>query len=102
MHERIDEEGIGDQQAAGPETARVGVPIFGLGMGGCGAETVEHALRRVPGVQSISVNPATEMAYITYDAIQTDLDELRRAIEAAGVQAGARETWSSLSEARFA
>jgi len=71
----------------------VAIPLFGLELGGCGAEQAERALRSVPGVLYVYANRATEMAYVRYDAEQTGPATLRRAVEAAGLRAGPPTTW---------
>lgn len=64
--------------------ARATLPILGLTWGGGGALAVERALQQAAGVLRAYANPATEMAYVEYDAEQTDLDALQTAIEQAG------------------
>lgn len=49
-------------------------------------ETIETALKELPGVKNVRVNLATEKAYVTYNASLTTLDDMRNAIEAAGYQ----------------
>ena len=51
------------------------------------ALTVEAALRAVPGVLRAYVNPATEAAYVEYDADQCDAADLARAVESVGIHA---------------
>jgi cation transport ATPase len=46
---------------------RLTIPISGLRCAGSECYTLERALRRVPGVVDVYVNPVTEMAYIDYD-----------------------------------
>ncbi len=64
------------------------IPVYGLGCGGTGAATIERELVSTYGVLRAYVNPATETAYIDYDATETDAWVLARAIEHAGYQAG--------------
>ena len=47
--------------------AKVTAAIYGLTCGGGGALTLERALGRIPGVITVYVSPATELAYIEYD-----------------------------------
>ena len=58
--------------------------------------TVEKALREVPGVLRAYVNPATEAAYVEYDADRCNETDLVGAVESVGVHplrpAGARRT----------
>jgi hypothetical protein len=45
-------------------TSRFTIPISGLRFGGSECFTIERALRRVPGVVDVYVNPVTELAYV--------------------------------------
>lgn len=67
----------------------VTLPIEDLGCAGSGAIIVERALAKVPGVLRVYVNPATEMAYVRFDADRCDATALRMAIERAGFHMGA-------------
>lgn len=53
-----------------------------------GVLQIERALAQTPGVISVYANPATEMAYVTYDPRQVDPARLVQAIERAGFRAG--------------
>lgn len=64
------------------------VPIEDFGCAGSGALIVERALAKVVGVLRVYVNPATEMAYIQYDAELCDVNRLRDAIAHSGFRAG--------------
>lgn len=64
------------------------IPVYGLGCGGGGASTIERELARQPGVVSVYVNPATETAYIDYDAALIGAARLARVIERSGYRAG--------------
>lgn len=70
------------------KTRRLTLSIHGLARGGGGALTVERALEKVYGVAQAYVNPATEMAYIEYDADRTAPDLLIAAVERMGFGAG--------------
>ncbi len=65
---------------AGPDTA-VTLALTGMTCGGC-AQTIEKALRAVPGVASASVNLATEKATVEGDDLDTAA--LVKAVEDAG------------------
>lgn len=58
-------------------------PVEGMTCASCVAR-VEKALASVEGVRKASVNLATEEAAVTLDRSRTDLEELRRAVAAAG------------------
>ena len=64
------------------------IPIYGLGCGGGGATTIERELARQPGVLRVYVNPATETAYVDYDAALTGAARLAQVIEQSGYRAG--------------
>ncbi len=49
-------------------------------------QTIEAALRNLPGVLSVRVNLGTERAYVTYNPAIGSVEEMRLAIEAAGYQ----------------
>jgi hypothetical protein len=50
---------------------RMTLDISGWGRGGGGSLIIERALAREAGVLCAPVNPATEMAYVEYDAKRT-------------------------------
>lgn len=76
-------------------THRITLPVYNLSCAGGGAVTVERALLRTPGVRHVYVNPATEMAYVEYDANQIDSASLTAAIEYAGFGAPRLEARSA-------
>ncbi len=64
-------------------------------------ETIETALRALPGVAAVTVNLATEKARVTYNPSMTTLDDMRTAIEGAGYQyLGLAEQLSAEAEAK--
>ncbi len=69
------------EEAEGPATLR----IEGMHCASCVA-AVEKALAKVPGVQTASVNLATETAQVDFGDDRAQRDELVRAVEAAGYQ----------------
>jgi Cu+-exporting ATPase len=66
--------------AAASITARL--EIKGMRCASC-AVAVERALKETPGVSEAAVNPATELATVTFDSA-TQIGELERAVERAG------------------
>ena len=52
----------------------------------CAGESagLERRLRRVSGVRSVTVNPVTETAYVTFDPRRTNSEELEFVVAAAG------------------
>ena len=77
-----------DSRPARRDVRRVTVPIFGLGCGGAGFETVERALAATPGVLRAYVNPATEMAYVEFDGCACGTEALKDAVRRAGLRPG--------------
>ena len=63
----------------------VTAPVRGMHCAACVGKE-EHALTSVAGVESASVNLATERATIAFDPAQTDFARLRAAVEAAGYE----------------
>jgi Cu+-exporting ATPase len=70
--------------AAVPST-EVQLPIEGMSCASC-VNRIERFLRKTPGVAEASVNLATEVATVRYLPEVAGLDELVRAIEAAGYE----------------
>jgi len=66
-------------------SAEVRLPIEGMSCASC-VNRIERFLRKTPGVAEANVNLATEVATITYLPEIAGLDELARAIEAAGYE----------------
>lgn len=60
------------------------LPVAGLACGGGGYRTVERVLKTVSGVESVTVNPVTEAAYVTIDRKRCSEATLRRALDRAG------------------
>jgi Cu+-exporting ATPase len=64
--------------------------IRGMTCAAC-VQRVEKAIRKLPGVESASVNLATERATIRFDRQRVGLPEIKRAVSAAGYTALTRE-----------
>ncbi|HWQ12597.1 MAG TPA: heavy metal translocating P-type ATPase [Roseiflexaceae bacterium] len=62
---------------------QVELPITGMTCASC-VRRVERALQKVPGVESASVNLATEQASVSYDPAQASPAQLQAAVESAG------------------
>lgn len=65
---------------AGVETS---LPITGMTCASC-VNRVEKAVGKVPGVERVAVNLATERATVDYDPATTNLGQIARAVEKAG------------------
>ncbi|NLI20870.1 MAG: copper-translocating P-type ATPase [Clostridiales bacterium] len=77
---------IGYEALEQTDTQNATIPIGGMTCAAC-AQRVEKAIRRLEGVQSVSVNLATEKATVAYHAGQVRLSAIRDAIGKAGYQA---------------
>jgi Cu+-exporting ATPase len=74
-----------DDAAPPPLDSIDSIDIRGMTCASC-VRRVERALRAVPGVQSATVNFATEQASVTYDASLTTHDALAQAVRNAGYE----------------
>jgi Cu+-exporting ATPase len=70
---------------AATPSAEIQLPIEGMSCASC-VNRIERFLRKTPGVEEANVNLATEVATITYLPEIAGLDELAKAIEAAGYE----------------
>jgi Cu+-exporting ATPase len=61
------------------------IKIGGMSCAMC-VKAVENSLRQVPGIEELTVNLATEQAYVAYDDKKAGLADMKKAIEAAGYQ----------------
>ena len=59
------------------------IKLRGMSCASC-ANSIEEAIRSVPGVSNSSVNFGAEQATITYDPRKTNIEKIQEAIEAAG------------------
>lgn len=66
-------------------TLKVAFPIINLPCGG--GPVVEHVIRGVPGVIDVYVNPATETAYVEYEAERLTPAEIAGAVRKVGCEA---------------
>ena len=60
--------------------------LRGMSCASC-ANSVEDAIRSIPGVSECSVNFGAEQATVTYDPKRTDLEAIQNAVDAAGYSA---------------
>jgi Cu+-exporting ATPase len=63
----------------------VTISVGGMMCATC-VETIEAALRELPGVVSVRVNLGTERAYVTYNPSLSGIPDIKKAIEDAGYQ----------------
>jgi len=57
------------------------------------AASLEHHLGHVPGIVEVTVNPLTEIAYITFDPSLANTPMILRHIEEAGFRGAERQPW---------
>jgi len=71
----------------GPEDeSRAVLDLEGMTCASC-AMRIEKGLKKIPGVKDASVNLATEQASVTYDPMQTNLEQMVQKVEAVGYKA---------------
>ncbi|GAA6762714.1 heavy metal translocating P-type ATPase [Thermus hydrothermalis] len=68
-----------------PVVARSEIPVKGMTCASCVAR-VERAIRKLPGILSVSVNLATEKAFVEYLPDTVSLSRIRQAIREAGYE----------------
>lgn len=68
-------------------SVRVELPVSGLTCSAC-VQSLERALRAVPGVTRATVNLTTERAFVEYDPKTTGLAAVHEAMKTAGYRAG--------------
>ena len=73
-------------EAGGTSPASVRFPVEGMTCASC-VNRIERYLNKVEGVEAASVNLATESASVRYDASAVRLEDLGKAVEAAGYEA---------------
>ncbi|MCQ1529706.1 heavy metal translocating P-type ATPase [Lutispora saccharofermentans] len=79
------------------ETKAIAVPISGMTCAAC-AKAIERAVSKLEGVESVSVNFATEKANIKYNPKATRLSEIKQAISKAGYKALEIESSNKVDE----
>ncbi|MDR1238966.1 MAG: heavy metal translocating P-type ATPase [Treponema sp.] len=91
---------IGYEVAEKSKAAGITIPIGGMTCAACVAR-VEKAIRKVAGVETVSVNLATEKASVSYDPRQVRVSAIREAIEKAGYEAPEISGASAVDEDRL-
>src|SRR5512134_3468557 len=69
------------KRMANPQTLEI--PIAGMDCAEC-TQHVQHAIEKLPGVQSVNVFLGTEKAVVQLDPAQVDLPAIRAAVQGAG------------------
>src|SRR2546426_936588 len=68
------------------DNSRAVLTLEGMTCASC-ATRIEKGLKKVPGVKDASVNFASEQATVTYDAAQTNLEQMVQKVDAVGYKA---------------
>lgn len=79
------------------ETKEISVPISGMTCAAC-AKSVEKAVGKLDGIESVNVNFATEKAIIKYNPKSVRLSEIKQAISKAGYKALEIENKNTIDE----
>jgi Cu+-exporting ATPase len=77
---------IGYQVLDAPKGCAVTIPIGGMTCAAC-AQRIEKALRKLEGVETVTVNLATEKATVVYNPQVVRISAIKEAIEKAGYKA---------------
>lgn len=83
IKEAVEKAGYGVQEDEEPSRREVSIPIGGMTCAAC-AKAIERAIKRLPGVDEVSVNLATEKARVVYNPAMVRLSEIKQAIIKAG------------------
>ncbi len=84
----IEEKTVVPEIQPGAESRAV-LDLEGMTCSSC-AMRIEKGLKKVPGVKDASVNLASELATVTYDAAQTGVEQMVQKVEAVGYKATPR------------
>src|SRR5713226_7774660 len=82
------EEKVGESQPRPDSMAesRTTLTLEGMTCASC-AMRIEKGLKKVPGVKDVSMNLATEQASVTYDPLQTNVEQMIQKVDAVGYKA---------------
>ncbi|MDN5277483.1 MAG: P-type Cu+ transporter [Clostridiales bacterium] len=83
IKEAVEKAGYGVQEDEEPSRREVSISIGGMTCAAC-AKAIERAIKRLPGVDEVSVNLATEKARVVYNPAMVRLSEIKQAIIKAG------------------
>lgn len=82
------------------QTQLLEVPVKGMDCAEC-ALHVQHAIEKLPGVESVNVLLSSEKAIIRLDPARVDVPAIRKAVESAGYSVPDAVTPPSASTVRF-
>ncbi|MFO7154334.1 MAG: copper ion binding protein, partial [Caldicoprobacter oshimai] len=83
IKEAVEKAGYGVQEDEEPSRREVSISIGGMTCAAC-AKAIERAIKRLPGIDEVSVNLATEKARVVYNPAMIRLSEIKQAIIKAG------------------
>src|SRR5713226_4415261 len=78
----------------GPDSmaeSRAMLALEGMTCASC-AMRIEKGLKKVPGVKDASVNLATERADVTYDPLQTGIEQMLQKVDTIGYKASTQQS----------
>ncbi|MCQ5376392.1 MAG: heavy metal translocating P-type ATPase, partial [Methanomassiliicoccales archaeon] len=78
------------------EKKKATLPVIGMTCATC-AETIEHVLSELDGVESASVNLAAERATVIYDPKKIQIDDMKNVVKAAGYEIVLNDVTLSIS-----
>jgi P-type Cu+ transporter len=76
----------GEKEQKNLEICQTVLALEGMSCASC-AMRIEKGLKKVQGVQEVSVNLATERAMVSYDSAQTGIEQMLKKVEAIGYKA---------------
>ncbi|MGE5633065.1 MAG: heavy metal translocating P-type ATPase [Caulobacteraceae bacterium] len=86
VKEAVKKAGYGAQEDNAEVIREIMLPISGMTCASC-AKAVEKSIGKLPGINEVSVNFATEKAKVVYDSTKTRISEIKDAVSKAGYKA---------------
>ncbi|MDK2800897.1 MAG: P-type Cu+ transporter [Clostridiales bacterium] len=86
IQEAVQKAGYSAEEEQSDTIREVNIPISGMTCASC-AKAIEKSIGKLPGIEEVSVNFATEKAKVIYDSSKTRISELKDAIAKAGYKA---------------
>jgi len=86
IKEAVKKAGYGIQEEESISVRDINIPIEGMTCAAC-AKAIERAINKLPGINEVSVNFATEKARVIYDPSKVRISQIREAISKAGYRA---------------
>lgn len=86
VKEAVKKAGYSAQEERDESIREITLPISGMTCASC-AKAIEKAIGKLPGINEVSVNFATEKARVVYDSSKTRISEIKDAVSKAGYKA---------------